>query len=55
MSYRDIASKAGVKRLTEALAEELKDRNIAVDCVLPGIMTLHRIERRCPMLPRHSL
>jgi NAD(P)-dependent dehydrogenase (short-subunit alcohol dehydrogenase family) len=30
------ASKAGVERLTEALAEELKDRNITVNCVLPG-------------------
>jgi NAD(P)-dependent dehydrogenase (short-subunit alcohol dehydrogenase family) len=30
------ASKAGVQRLTEALAEELKDRNITVNCVLPG-------------------
>jgi NAD(P)-dependent dehydrogenase (short-subunit alcohol dehydrogenase family) len=30
------ASKAGVQRLTEALAEELKDRNVTVNCVLPG-------------------
>jgi len=32
------ASKAGVQRLTEALAEELKDRNITVNCVLPGVI-----------------
>jgi NAD(P)-dependent dehydrogenase (short-subunit alcohol dehydrogenase family) len=32
------ASKAGVERLTEALAEELKDRNITVNCVLPGVI-----------------
>jgi NAD(P)-dependent dehydrogenase (short-subunit alcohol dehydrogenase family) len=30
------ASKAGVERLTEALAEELKDRNITVNAILPG-------------------
>jgi NAD(P)-dependent dehydrogenase (short-subunit alcohol dehydrogenase family) len=32
------ASKAGVARLTEALAEELKDRNITVNAVLPSIL-----------------
>jgi NAD(P)-dependent dehydrogenase (short-subunit alcohol dehydrogenase family) len=32
------ASKAGVQRLTEALAEELKDRNITVNCILPGVI-----------------
>ena len=32
------ASKAGVSRLTEALAEELKDRNITVNAVLPSII-----------------
>jgi NAD(P)-dependent dehydrogenase (short-subunit alcohol dehydrogenase family) len=32
------ASKAGVARLTEAMAEELKDRNITVNAVLPSIL-----------------
>lgn len=32
------ASKAGVARLTEALAEELKDRAITVNAVLPSII-----------------
>lgn len=32
------ASKAGVSRLTEALAEELKDRHITVNAVLPSII-----------------
>lgn len=32
------ASKAGVMRFTEALAEELKDRGIAVNAVLPSII-----------------
>jgi NAD(P)-dependent dehydrogenase (short-subunit alcohol dehydrogenase family) len=32
------ASKAGVARLTEALAEELKDRDITVNAVLPSII-----------------
>jgi NAD(P)-dependent dehydrogenase (short-subunit alcohol dehydrogenase family) len=30
------ASKAGVAKFTEALAEELKDRNITVNAVLPS-------------------
>jgi NAD(P)-dependent dehydrogenase (short-subunit alcohol dehydrogenase family) len=30
------ASKAGVERLTEALAAELKDRNVTVNAILPG-------------------
>jgi NAD(P)-dependent dehydrogenase (short-subunit alcohol dehydrogenase family) len=32
------ASKAGVARLTEALAEELKDRRITVNAILPAII-----------------
>lgn len=32
------ASKSGVMRLTEALAEELKDQSITVNAVLPGII-----------------
>lgn len=32
------ASKSGVARLTEALAEEFKDRGITVNAVLPGII-----------------
>ena len=30
------ASKAGVERLSESLADELKDRNITVNTILPG-------------------
>ncbi|MEM5451439.1 SDR family NAD(P)-dependent oxidoreductase [Paraburkholderia guartelaensis] len=32
------ASKSGVMRLTEALAEEFKDRSITVNAILPGII-----------------
>ena len=32
------ASKAGVVRLTEAMAAELRDRNVNVNCVLPTII-----------------
>ena len=36
------ASKAGVQRLTEALAEEVKDRNITVNAILPGTIDTPR-------------
>ena len=36
------ASKSGVQRLTEALAEELKDRNLTVNAVLPGTIDTPR-------------
>jgi NAD(P)-dependent dehydrogenase (short-subunit alcohol dehydrogenase family) len=36
------ASKAGVQRMTEALAEELKDRHITVNAVLPGTIDTPR-------------
>jgi NAD(P)-dependent dehydrogenase (short-subunit alcohol dehydrogenase family) len=32
------ASKAGVAKLTEALAEEVKDRNITVNAILPSVI-----------------
>ena len=34
----DAASKAGVAKLTEALADELKDRGITVNAILPSIL-----------------
>jgi NAD(P)-dependent dehydrogenase (short-subunit alcohol dehydrogenase family) len=36
------ASKAGVHKLTESLADELKDRNITVNAILPGIIDTPR-------------
>lgn len=37
-SFLYSASKSGVNRLTEALAAELKDANVQVNCVMPSIM-----------------
>jgi NAD(P)-dependent dehydrogenase (short-subunit alcohol dehydrogenase family) len=36
------ASKSGVQRLTEALSEELKERNVTVNAILPGIIDTPR-------------
>jgi NAD(P)-dependent dehydrogenase (short-subunit alcohol dehydrogenase family) len=37
-SFLYSASKAGVNRLTESLARELKDVNVRVNCVMPRVM-----------------
>jgi len=36
------ASKAGVQRLTESLSEEVKDRGITVNAILPGTIDTPR-------------
>jgi NAD(P)-dependent dehydrogenase (short-subunit alcohol dehydrogenase family) len=42
------ASKAGVAQLTEALADELKDRGITVNAVLPSILDTPKNRRDMP-------
>jgi NAD(P)-dependent dehydrogenase (short-subunit alcohol dehydrogenase family) len=42
------ASKAGVQRFTEALAEELKDQGITVNAILPGIIDTPRNRNDMP-------
>lgn len=42
------ASKAGVQRLTESLADELKDRGITVNAILPGTIDTPRNRAEMP-------
>jgi NAD(P)-dependent dehydrogenase (short-subunit alcohol dehydrogenase family) len=48
------ASKSGVQRLTEALSEELKDRNVTVNAILPGIIDTPRNRLDMPTADFHK-
>lgn len=43
------ASKSAIARLTESLAEELKDRGITVNAILPSIIDTPQTGPICPM------
>lgn len=43
-----VASKSAVWRLTESMADELRDKNINVNCILPGIIDTQRNREDMP-------